>query len=190
MQWMKTTLTFLLGAATLGIIILFLHLNTHILVVEIHWNQGFRGSDKLVIQSEFTARNFSRIRRETTSFHFIPGATLVLTPSELNSSCPDEICLGKLSASEREYYEQCKNKVIHAYEKFGPIQNSSCHFLNGTNRYPVALASFPGSGSTWLRGLLEKITGICTGQMLYYYYSLLRHFHLAHCCTLYRCHIL
>ena len=35
--------------------------------------------------------------------------------------------------------------------------------MNGTGRYPIALASFPGSGNTWLRGLLEKATGICTG---------------------------
>jgi hypothetical protein len=29
----------------------------------------------------------------------------------------------------------------------------------------VALISFPGSGNTWIRGLLEKATGICTGSV-------------------------
>ena len=27
------------------------------------------------------------------------------------------------------------------------------------------MASFPGSGNTWVRGLLQNITGICTGGM-------------------------
>ena len=30
----------------------------------------------------------------------------------------------------------------------------------------MALASFPGSGNTWVRGLLETATGICTGIQL------------------------
>ena len=36
--------------------------------------------------------------------------------------------------------------------------------MNGTNRAAVALVSFPGSGSTWVRGLLEQATGVCTGR--------------------------
>ena len=43
--------------------------------------------------------------------------------------------------------------------------NGTCHFMNGRGRLPVALASFPGSGNTWVRGLIEKVTGICTGEM-------------------------
>ena len=31
----------------------------------------------------------------------------------------------------------------------------------------MALASFPGSGNTCVRGLLEKATGICTGEISY-----------------------
>ena len=38
-----------------------------------------------------------------------------------------------------------------------------CHFQNGTLRPRVVLKSFPGSGNTWTRQLLEKTTGICTG---------------------------
>ena len=41
--------------------------------------------------------------------------------------------------------------------------NGPCHFMNGSSRSAVALASFPGSGNTWARGLLEKATGVCTG---------------------------
>ena len=43
--------------------------------------------------------------------------------------------------------------------------NGECHFMNGTERAAVALVSFPGTGSTWVRGLLEQATGICTGKL-------------------------
>ncbi len=42
-------------------------------------------------------------------------------------------------------------------------KEGKCHFMNGTGRAAVALVSYPGSGNTWLRGLLEQVTGICTG---------------------------
>ena len=61
------------------------------------------------------------------------------------------------------------------FEKAHQILNYSCrsvtdakpgpfHFINGTRRAAVALTSFPGSGNTWVRGLLEKATGVCTGE--------------------------
>ena len=38
--------------------------------------------------------------------------------------------------------------------------------MSGQGRAAVALVSFPGSGNTWVRGLLESATGICTGELL------------------------
>ena len=35
--------------------------------------------------------------------------------------------------------------------------------MNGKKRQTVVLASYPGSGNTWTRELLESTTGICTG---------------------------
>ena len=52
----------------------------------------------------------------------------------------------------------CRSVSGYANSKPGP-----CHFINGSRRAPVALASFPGSGNTWVRGLLEMATGVCTG---------------------------
>jgi hypothetical protein len=40
-----------------------------------------------------------------------------------------------------------------------------CQFRQSGGRAPVALVSVPGSGNTWVRGLLEKATGICTGSI-------------------------
>ena len=72
--------------------------------------------------------------------------------------CKDKICSEFLSKSEKSIVNNiCKSK------KDVPIP-TKCHFMNGTNRTPVALVSLPGSGNTWVRGLLEKATGICTGE--------------------------
>ena len=40
----------------------------------------------------------------------------------------------------------------------------TCHFLHDKTRKLVALASLPGSGNTWVRALLERATGVCTGS--------------------------
>ncbi len=55
--------------------------------------------------------------------------------------------------------------MLNRCNKQGGHTMGSCHFVNGTSRQPVALASFPGSGNTWVRGLLEKVTGVCTGEL-------------------------
>ena len=80
-----------------------------------------------------------------------------------NHECNSSICYEYLSRTESVFFNKCLNKTVDKETKFGPIQKGRCHFMNGTGRYPVVLASFPGSGNTWLRGLLEKVTGICTG---------------------------
>ena len=83
-------------------------------------------------------------------------------------SCSDRICFNLLSRTEKELYSKCYNKTIlpKTARKFGAITNGNCHFQNGKGRYSVGLGSFQGSGNTWLRGLLERATGICTGIVL------------------------
>ena len=53
--------------------------------------------------------------------------------------------------------------LSNATEKFRNMPYGKCRFMNGSRRAPVALISFQGSGNTWVRGLLEQATGICTG---------------------------
>ena len=68
----------------------------------------------------------------------------------------------------RFFLEDSISCTIEALKRSGRgifiLEESSCHFIDGRGREPVALASFPGSGNTWVRGLLEKATGICTGE--------------------------
>ena len=40
-------------------------------------------------------------------------------------------------------------------------------FIRNRSHPPMALASYPGSGNTWIRGLIERLTGYFTGSALY-----------------------
>ena len=74
--------------------------------------------------------------------------------------CKDPLCMEYLTDKDRSRFDTCLQKV--ASHKGHP-QDGQCHFISQVHRLPVALASYPGSGNTWLRGLLETATGICTG---------------------------
>ena len=78
-----------------------------------------------------------------------------------NYNCTaDTVCHFFLAGDDLYYSRRCGGSRF---------SRATCHFMNGTNRYPVALASFPGSGNTWVRGLLEQATGICTGKLYIYH---------------------
>lgn len=79
-------------------------------------------------------------------------------------SCAEEHCADRLSAEDKSAYSRCRGSALSR----GALHHSSCRFLDknsGNRRGPVALASFPGSGNTWVRGLLQKATGLCTGSL-------------------------
>ena len=81
--------------------------------------------------------------------------------------CADGLCLEYLSTSERSDFDKCTGRAVFLSQrkfKSTALNNGTCHFVNGTGRRRVALASFPGSGNTWVRGLLEMTSGICTGE--------------------------
>ena len=77
-------------------------------------------------------------------------------------NCKQRQCKEYLSGRELVALKQCMNEVKRKrYE--GTMQAGDCSFIDGKRRLPVALVSTEGSGNTWVRGLLEKATGICTG---------------------------
>ena len=78
----------------------------------------------------------------------------------LEPNCKDTLCTEYLTKEDKSRFDSCLQKV-KSYK--GHPQDGQCHFMAQTHRAPVALASYPGSGNTWLRGLLETATGICTG---------------------------
>ena len=157
----------LLWSALMAAMLVCLHYAKSTLVVEIHWKDGDY-EDPLsnqVSQRSRRALNFFdedlNSTKRYTKLEHLPVQTL----ESLNRNCSDPLCLEYLSKTERAYYNKCKQKAISMEFKFGQVlKTGKCKFQNGTERYPVALASFPGSGNTWVRGLLEKVTGICTGE--------------------------
>ena len=80
------------------------------------------------------------------------------------SGCRQSHCREYLSSSDNNRWKKCSQKVASAF-KPSEVKNGECRFMNGTGRKPVALLSHPGSGNTWIRILLEKATGVCTGAI-------------------------
>ena len=76
--------------------------------------------------------------------------------------CPDRLCFNFAVTDKK--HNTCWNagkKSIPSLE----YKHFHCHFLNGSGRPPVSLISFPGSGNTWVRGLLEQVTGVSIGSV-------------------------
>ena len=82
----------------------------------------------------------------------------------LTSSCNDPLCTQYLNEKDLATFMKCTQ---HSQKKSNSACNGTCRFMNGTTHQKVALISFPGSGNTWVRGLLQKATGICTGMYVY-----------------------
>ena len=80
---------------------------------------------------------------------------------EKTYSCKTRLC-SELPNKDRPYFKYCFMKARLKAES--PL--SKCHFMNSSaRRYPIALASHIGSDSTYIRGLLQAVTGYCTGAI-------------------------
>lgn len=79
--------------------------------------------------------------------------------------CVEQSCRDHLNRYEKLLYMKCIRRVqkLSGSETY---KGSDCRFLVTKSRKPVALVSFPGSGNTWVRQLLETASGICTGSVM------------------------
>ena len=75
--------------------------------------------------------------------------------------CSDNVCSQYLSRDDKVRYYSCQ---VRSKSRTTP-KDGTCHFIDGSHRPSVALVSYPGSGNTWVRGILEVATGICTGAI-------------------------
>lgn len=73
-------------------------------------------------------------------------------------------CMDYFSYLDKLCHDYCQKKQRTHLPSHSRGMYGDCRFMNGNRRAAVALASLPGSGNTWIRGLLEKATGICTGE--------------------------
>ena len=147
---------------------------------------SFTESHKLISQTEYS---IPPLKYGQQTFPRPPGGTQHFSMSNRTdkSACVSgsgsEYCQQYLSPQEKTAFSKCYTNCRQQSRKFGPVVNGTCHFMNGRDRLPVALASFPGSGNTWTRGLLETITGICTGIYNMYYALVCTHMHIYGMCT-------
>ncbi len=84
---------------------------------------------------------------------------------KLGYKCFNPPCMERLSNSAVRQHYRCIERMQKLAGKVSPKENG-CFFLCGDARPPVALISFPGSGNTWVRQLLEVMSGVCTGSTM------------------------
>ena len=94
-----------------------------------------------------------------------PTVTMVTPPTSYAlqykpQQCSQQYCMEHLSSVEKVVYSKCKKRVPR-----GVDLSCRCQFVNARGRRVVALVSLPGSGNTWVRGLLERVTRGCTGSI-------------------------
>ena len=122
------------------------------------------------VQDAYTRK--TRISQETTLMSYdVTTTTNPLNKSLSVSTATSIPFMGNYNCTDG----LCSHFVLHGSScRQSPLRfvtkKTGCHFMNGTNRAPVALVSFPGSGNTWVRGLLEQATGICTGKQVHVTY--------------------
>lgn len=88
--------------------------------------------------------------------------------SRIRVRCRDRICSEFLTDIDEPHFKYCFRKTWKlklSLKHYSEPKESMCAFINGTNRHPVALASYPGSGNTWVRGLIQTVTGLCIGAI-------------------------
>jgi hypothetical protein len=79
--------------------------------------------------------------------------------------CSTDDCHDSLSPVDVKSYRRCYGRLVPVNYQWSSGGSASCRFITDPGREPIALASFPGSGNTWLRGLLQLATGVCTGSL-------------------------
>ena len=89
-----------------------------------------------------------------------------------SSFCFGKFCVNTVESSDRQRMFNCLRKALEYVRGMGYSHRfalnkmqCSCELMNGAGRKRFGLVSLPGSGNTWVRGLLEKATGVCTGSM-------------------------
>ena len=142
------------------LLLLFLFYLTHI---HVHKHSNSRLQLSNTVEDGVYKYNTSLGSARVNSTRFYGGVEPTLSSNNLpliiTENCKSRICKEFLTKKDLEHFEYCWRKSGLKRE----VERSQCRFINGTGRSPVALASFPGSGNTWVRGLLQEVTGICTG---------------------------
>ena len=95
--------------------------------------------------------------------------TLAITAAVVN------IQLLRPYSADGNIHQTCafQGEITHMFElKYRPwsddpeCQNYFVQFISNASQPPMALVSYPGSGNTWTRGSIERLTGYFTGSVI------------------------
>ena len=94
----------------------------------------------------------------------------IATQNLLKKNCQGtKYCLAGMKSSQRWMHDECFFEALRDRNKSKiELNPCKCKLLKTTDaisKANVGLVSLAGSGNTWLRGLLEKATGVCTASM-------------------------
>ena len=107
-----------------------------------------------------SGREESRVA--TSDCHLLRSKPMEPVPQR--SRCEKSHCAEFLSRKDKTRRRNCRYMALEKFRNDKLVmRENDCDFMNGANRKPVALVSPPGAGNTWVRGLLERATGFCTG---------------------------
>lgn len=125
-------------------------------------NRNLNSEKMLALQTQLLARESQSMKKDVNKERNVHEREEKLSKLQFESTrCKRRLCAEYLTSTDLPHFRFCmkKSKLRSELE---PVE-SKCNFMNGTGRSPVALASHPGSGHLFVRELLQKNTGICTG---------------------------
>lgn len=174
MKMEHSSLRFLATALLPGILVFILLFTLHTPIPHTHsfWkgpvprqaDQDYSRLPRNSAELSQSSKNSKRSVQASKLSEWIHSNLIGLRSAEDPGICnKDAACRGYLTGRARESYAQCMARV-KKYSHSKTAKDNGCHFIDGKRRGITALASFPGSGNTWVRTLLEKATGVCTGS--------------------------
>ena len=125
-------------------------------------NQFLNSEKMIALQAQLRARESQVMNKNLNNNYAQKKGEEKRPVAHTNTTtCRRQLCTDFLTSLDLPHYRYCmkKSKIRSDREP----SESQCNFVNGTRRSAVALASHPGSGHLWVRELLQKSTGICTG---------------------------
>ena len=124
-------------------------------------NTTHHSSRHMKATNSSTHRMLPDSSKDIASLKLVPGHQRNGTSPRDLCPHPTSPCMEFLPLEEQAVFTTCEARSV----KWKNESYCQCHFMNTTGQRRVALVSLPGSGNTWLRGLLERATGVCTGSL-------------------------
>ena len=145
--------------------------------IKTHSFEAAVGPDPSALQPSVSSQQHSYRKKLFSDNRPIQSVTVATPSSEVSHRgyavpCFGHFCAGSLEPADQQRMFECLRLALDYLHTMGFSHKSAlaqmqcpCRLMNGEGRKRVGLVSLPGSGNTWVRGLLEKATGICTGSM-------------------------